>query len=114
MELKDGSRKIGIPNVKKVSELGKVRGLMFRRREKCSALLFEFKKPTTMKIHSCFVFFPFVAIWLDENNKIIEKKIVKPWKISISPSVEYYRKLLEIPFNKFYSSKVKNLVGQKI
>ena len=42
MELRDGSKKIEIPNVKKVSRLGKGFGLMFRRREKSPALLFEF------------------------------------------------------------------------
>lgn len=114
MELRNGSNKIEIPNVKKVSELGKVRGLMFRRRENCPALLFEFKKPTEMKIHSCFVFFPFLVLWLDYKNKIIEKRIVKSWKLSVSPSIKKYSKLLEIPINDFYSSQVKNLVGQKI
>lgn len=114
MELRNGSDVIEIPNVKKVSEFGKVRGLMFRRRENCPALLFEFQKPTEIKIHSCFVFFPFLALWLDYKNKIIEKRIVCPWKISVSPSIKKYNKLLEIPLNKFYSSEVKNLVGQKI
>jgi len=114
LELKNGSRKIEIPLVKKVSEIGKVRGLMFRRRENAKALLFGFRKKTNLKIHSCFMFFPFLAVWLDKDNKILDKKIIKPWKISISPSVKSYFKLLEIPLNKFYLPKVKNIVGQKV
>lgn len=114
LELKVGSKEIEIPSVKKVSEFGKVRGLMFRRRKKVRALLFDFKKKTNLKIHSCFVFFPFLAIWLDDKGNILDKKIVKPWKISISPSVKPYNKLLEIPLNNFYLSKVKNIVGQKV
>lgn len=101
MKIKIGSKKIEIPDVKKVSEWGKIRGLMFRRRKNCPALLFEFSKPTRLKIHSCFVFFPFIALWLDDKNKIIEKKIVMPWRISVSPK-EKYSKLLEIPLDKKY------------
>jgi uncharacterized membrane protein (UPF0127 family) len=112
--IKTNSKSIEIPNVNKVSEIGKVRGLMFRRKENCPALLFEFKKPVKIKIHSFFVFFPFLAVWMDNNNKILDKKIVKPWKFSISPSVKEYNRLIEIPFNKFYLSKVKSLVGQKV
>jgi uncharacterized membrane protein (UPF0127 family) len=114
MEIINGSKKIEIPSVKKVSEIGKVRGLMFRRRDNCPALLFEFNRPVKMKIHSLFVFFPFLAVWLDSSGKILDKKIVKPWKVSVSPSVKEYSKLLEIPINGFYSSKVKSLVGQKV
>ncbi len=114
MKILNGSKKIEIPNVKKLNFLQKGFGLMFRRKESCPALLFEFKKPEQFHLTSFFVFFPFVAIWLDKNNKILGKKIVKPWNISVLSSVRYYYKILEIPINKFYLSKVKNLVEQKI
>lgn len=100
-----------ILKVRKVSELGKVRGLMFRKKDKCSALLFEFKKPTNLKIHSMFVFFPFLAVWTDKNNKVISKKMVKPWQFSAGINRKY-SKLIEIPANSFYLPAVKNLVGQ--
>jgi uncharacterized membrane protein (UPF0127 family) len=88
------------------------RGLMFRRREKAEALLlFDLKKPRRWKIHSMFVFFPFVAIWLDEKGKIVGKEIVKPWTFSIRPSGEF-TKLIEIPYNQKYSGIVEFLVGK--
>jgi uncharacterized membrane protein (UPF0127 family) len=70
-------------------------GLMFRTR-KTSPLLFEFKKNVRMAIHSFFVFFPFKAIWLDENNRIIAQKIVKPFTFCVCPR-KPFRKLIEIP-----------------
>ena len=81
-------------------------GLMFSRRESAKALLFSFKKPVNLKIHSCFVFFDFIAIWLDEKNKIIEIKRIKPWKFGIRPKTKYTH-LIEIPIN----GKYKNLVN---
>ena len=87
-------------------------GLMFSRREKAKALLFEFKEPTKMSIHSWFVFYDFLAIWMDENNKIIDKKIVSPFKFSILPSRKF-NKLIEIPINKKYSKIISVLVGSR-
>ena len=102
-------KRIEIP-VNKVSGLEIFRGLMFRRRKNAKALLFEFEKPTNLKIHSFFVFFPFLAIWIDEKNKILKKKIVKPWEIYVSPSVKF-KKLIEIPINSLYRNILKVLVG---
>lgn len=112
--LEDGSKKIKIPSVKKMGFFEKGFGLMFSRREKARALLFEFGKPVDFHLTSMFVSFPFLVLWLDEKNKIIGKKIVKPWKFVVSSSVKKYNKFLEIPLNNFYRSKVKNIVGQKV
>ncbi len=95
------SKTIIIKDAKVCSYLGKVRGLMFRSQEKSPALIFQFPNKTKMKIHSYFVSFPFLAIWLDEHNKIIEKKIVKPFTFSVSPQ-KSYTQLIEIPLNKKY------------
>ena len=99
MEIKKGERIINIGKIKKVNFIGKATGLMFCRREKADSLLFEFKKPIKMKIHSYFVFFPFLAIWLNKDDKILALKKVKPFKINIGIS-KSYSKLLEIPINK--------------
>ncbi|MDO8467895.1 MAG: DUF192 domain-containing protein [Nanoarchaeota archaeon] len=77
-------------------------GLMFSRRESAKALMFEFSYDVKMPIHSWFVFYPFVVLWLDKNNKILEKKVVTPWAFSISPSKKY-KKLVEIPINSNYN-----------
>jgi uncharacterized membrane protein (UPF0127 family) len=113
LELKDGFRKIKIDSVKQLGFFEKGYGLMFQRREKARALLFNFKKPVSFHLTSLFVFFPFLVLWMDENNKILEKKIVKPWIFAISPSVKNYKKILEVPLNDFYLRKVKNIVGAK-
>ncbi len=99
MNIKRGDKKINIGKVKRVNWFGKVIGFMFSRREKADILLFEFKKPTKMKIHSYFVFFPFLAIWLDEKNKVIALKEVKPFKLSFGIK-RSFSKLVEIPINK--------------
>ena len=54
-----------------------------------------------MAIHSFFVFFPFLAIWLDDKDKIIDSKVIKPFRFSILPSKKFV-KLIEIPINKDY------------
>ena len=106
--IKDNSKKILVKNIKRLSEFQKGIGLMFHRREKCPAMLFEFNKPTNLKIHSYFVFFPFVAVWIDKNNKIIEKRIIKPFRIFIGPKKSFY-KLIEIPLNSEYKEEIKKL-----
>jgi len=94
-------RKISL-DVKKCSFIEMFRGLMFHRREKARALLlFDFKKPGRLKIHSCFVFFHFLAVWLDDKNQVIEIRKVKPWKFYVLPKKRFF-KLVEIPLNSKY------------
>ena len=80
---------------KKCNFFGLARGLMFRTKQ-TSPLLFEVKRP--MAIHSLFVFFPFFAVWLDKNNKVVEIKKVKPFTTHVFPK-KHFTKLLEIPIN---------------
>ncbi len=96
-------------NVKKCNAFMRFKGLMFSRRKNAEALLFDFKKPVKMAIHSFFVFFPFVAVWLDEQDEVIEKKVIYPFRPFILPKKEF-SKLIEIPINKKYNSVVKNLL----
>ena len=106
--INDKSKKVEIKDVKKVSLIEEGIGLMFHSRKNCPAMLFEFKNPNKMLIHSLFVFFPFAAIWLDNKNKVVDKKIVKPFRLSISSRKPFY-KLLEIPLNKKYKKEIKIL-----
>jgi len=106
--IKDKSKRVSIKNVKKLSEFQKGIGLMFHEREKCPAMLFEFTHPNRMLIHSLFVFFKFGAVWLDDKNNIIDKKIVKPFRLSVSCKKSFY-KLIEIPVNKYYKKEIKIL-----
>ena len=77
---------------------------MFSKSDDANALLFNFSNNTDAPIHSFFC--PqFLAIWLDENNKIVDYKVVSPNKFSVAPD-KPFRKLIEIPINKKYSSIV--------
>jgi uncharacterized membrane protein (UPF0127 family) len=98
MRIKVGFRgkSIGI-DVRKVSFVGKFTGLMFKAK-KTENLLFEFRKKEKWAIHSWFVFFPFLALWLDEKNKVIEHKIVRPFRSSVRPEKKFLR-LVEVPIN---------------
>jgi uncharacterized membrane protein (UPF0127 family) len=96
--------------VKKCGFLQSAAGLMFKKRETAGALLFEFSSSEKRAIHSLFVFFPFLAIWLNDKNKIIEISRVMPWRLSICPK-KPFKKLIEVPINARYSKIMKLLVG---
>ena len=100
--------KINIKNFERCETFwSKFRGLMFRRESK--PLLFIFKKPTRIGIHSFFCK-KFLAIWM-LDGQIVDVKIIKPWNPWIRPKSKF-DKLLEIPFKS--ESEVKQfLVGGK-
>src|SRR3989344_1164007 len=104
------NKKISV-DIKKVGFFGKIFGLIFRTRN-TKNLLFEFKKPTRMAIHSFFVFFEFVAVWLDGKNKIIEIRKIKPFSPSVKPSKRFF-KLVEIPLSRRNARILKILVGEE-
>ncbi len=105
VSFKYGGRKM-VLNAGRVGFFGRMVGLMFRPRESAEILLFEFRKPAKTPIHSLFVFFPFVAVWLDEKNKVIDVKRVRPFTFSVLPR-RSFSKLIEIPVSKKYSGIVK-------
>jgi len=74
-------------------------GLTFRTRE-TKNLLFDFKKYVTWQgtLTSVFVFFPFLTLWLDSRNKVIDFAVVKPFVFSISQNKPFSR-IVEIPLN---------------
>ncbi len=97
MKIKIGfkSRKIKI-EVKKLSCLNYFLGLMFKTRNSPNLL---FDLPGKWGIHSFFVFFSFLALWVDEKNNVLGWKIVKPFSFHVSPGKKF-AKLIEIPLNK--------------
>ena len=97
MILRYRKRKIRF-NARKAGFLGKVFGLMLRTR-KTKNILFVFSQKTKISIHSWFVFFSFLAVWMDENNNVIEYRVVRPFSTTIRPK-KLFKKLLEIPFNR--------------
>lgn len=85
--------------------LEKGSGLMFRKKSK--PLLFIFNKPINEAIHSFFCV-PFICIWFNKD-KIVETKMISPWKFYIKPKLEF-DKFLEIPINSPYYNKIKSLI----
>jgi len=84
---------------------------MFSRKKNAKALLFSFDKPLKMAIHSLFVFYDFFVIWLDENEKVVSIKKVKPFSFNILPSRKF-TKLIEIPIKQEYD-EVLNLIDEE-
>jgi uncharacterized membrane protein (UPF0127 family) len=93
MKIIFGKKRIEIP-VRKVSLLGGVRGLMFRGKE-TKNLMFEY----TGRIHSFFVFFKFLILWLDEKNNVVDWRVVRPFSLRVK-SKKKFEKFVEIPLNK--------------
>jgi uncharacterized membrane protein (UPF0127 family) len=98
-------RKKIVIEVKRLSSLGKYKGLMLCSKN-CKNLLFNFKKPARYAIHSFFVFFAFLAIWLDEKNNVVDKKIIYPFTSIVKPKKNFV-KLVEVPIN----DKTKNIIS---
>jgi uncharacterized membrane protein (UPF0127 family) len=106
--------KIGKKEISFIAEecnmLEKTIGLMFSRREKAEILLFSFKQKQKIAIHSFFVFYPFLAVWLDERNRISKVKIIKPFIPYASSDRKCFR-LAEIPISRKNRRIIKALVG---
>ena len=84
-------------NVRKAKGLNRIFGLMFRSK-KTGNLLFEFDKDVKISFHSLFVFFPFLILFLDGENKVIDYEIVRPFKFWVDCR-KSFKKVIEIPLN---------------
>jgi len=91
-------KKISV-DVNRCSLIGKAIGLMFSRKENANVLLFDFNYSNKTGIHSYFVFFDFLAVWVDGDDNVVQVDYVKPWVPFLCPKKEYV-KLIEIPVNK--------------
>lgn len=78
------------------SFFSKTRGLMFRGKKYKKPLLFLFSRAGIYPIHSFFCR-KFIAVWM-LNDKIVDVKLVLPWKVSVTAK-EKFDELLEIPVN---------------
>jgi uncharacterized membrane protein (UPF0127 family) len=110
IKVKIGGKDLIINNVKKLPPFGKFIGLMFQNREKSQALLFEDSKNTS--IHSFFVFFNFLILWLNDKNEVLDYKVVKPFSI-YEKSPTGFTKIIEIPINRRYHKIVTFIVGER-
>lgn len=96
---------------KEVSGIGKYTGLMFKN-SRTDNLIFDFSKYDKPAIHSFFVFFPFLALWIDKKNNLLEWSLVKPFTFYISPKFKP-EKLIELPLNKRNKKLFDYIVGRR-
>jgi len=109
-KIKINGGSIIIEGIKKSNGIKKGIGLTFASKEDANALLFEFSSDTRKSITSLFCP-PFMAIWLNVDNKIIDYKIVSPGKFLIKPK-RPFRKLIEVPLNNQYSQVVEFILDK--
>lgn len=86
-------------------------GLMFSRR-KTPIRLFSYGSYRRVPIHSWFVFYSFLIVWLDSKNRVIEWRVVKPFTSCVLPKRKA-RAFLEIPLDDKYSRELKFIVGKR-
>ncbi|MDP3881946.1 MAG: DUF192 domain-containing protein [Nanoarchaeota archaeon] len=110
IKIKFGKKTSYLP-IKRTSFFGKAFGLMFKSRN-TDSLLFDFREDTNARIHSIFVFFPFLAIWLDDKNNVKEWSVISPFRFHIS-SPESFRKIVEVPLNSKNRQIVEFFVGSR-
>jgi uncharacterized membrane protein (UPF0127 family) len=104
IRLKKNSKPFKIPEVIVAGDFLKFRGLMFRGKNTAPNLLFKFNNPSAL--HSFFVFFDFLVIWLDDKNNVLDYRIIKPFHF-YEFSKTNFSKIIEIPLN----NKNKKLVA---
>lgn len=102
-------KKIDIP-VMTTSFFGRFKGLMFKNAD-TNNLLFEFSRDVSWSIHSFFVKFNFLAVWLDSKNNVVDFKIVRPYCPRVRLSRKY-KKLIEIPLNQSNRKIISFFVGK--
>lgn len=110
IRIKKGKKSL-LVEARKVSFFGKFRGLMFRH-SNTQNLLFEFSSARKWAIHSYFVFFPFMAIWLDRKNNVVDYRRVEPFEARIV-SKRKFNKLVEVPITDGNSRIIRFLVGKR-
>lgn len=71
------------------------KGLMFRRNlPEDEGLIFVRKSKSVMSttIHMLFCFFPIGVVWVDDEFKVVDVKLAKPWRLSYAPqaAAQYY------------------------
>ena len=93
------------------NDLAKASGLMFTRKKRAFGLVFFFKRPSSMELHTWFVFYPIDVLFLDEKCKVMEmKENFKPFTFyKVKNKAQYF---IEVP--KGTIKKTKTKIGDKI
>lgn len=111
IDVKKGKSKIKI-EVKPVdSVFSRGLGLMFRAKN-TGTLLFRFDRDVNISLTGFFVFFDFLVLWLDAENKVVDWKVARPFEFKIS-TAKKFRKIIEIPVNTSNMEIIDFFVGKE-
>ena len=94
-----------IPDIEEIKEakgLQKYVGLMMKSNPE--PLLFKLKKEELVAINSAFCRVDFIAMWFDKDEKLIEVKLIKPWRLKVLPK-KPFQYLIEIPIKRMEIQK---------
>jgi uncharacterized membrane protein (UPF0127 family) len=85
--------------------------MFIRKKQFNYVLIFHFKQTSKSlnSIHMFFVFFPIMAVFLDSEKRVVDKKILKPFCPLYVPKKDC-KYLIEMPTK--YNNKIK--LGDKI
>jgi len=99
-------------DVRKTGFFGKGLGLTFRTKN-TENLLFEFSRAVNWQgnLTSIFVFFPFMTLWLNDKNKVIDFRVVRPFEFCIRQKKKFH-KIVEIPLNDKNKSIIVRFIGK--
>lgn len=92
--------------------LERTKGLMFEEKEKFDyALIFDFPVESRIgtSLHMLFVFFPIDVLFLDKNQKIVDKVTLQPFVPNYTPK-KASKYVIEMPQGK--NKKIK--LGEKV
>ncbi len=73
--------------------------------------LFSYSKNSKIMIHSWFVFYPFLIVWLDDKKRIVAWKKVFPFTSCVVPPKKF-RHFIEIPFNSSNKKILMNFISK--
>jgi hypothetical protein len=88
--------------VKVASAFGKLKGLMFEKKEKHDyALVFKMHSESRIgcSLHMLFVFFPIDTLFLSSEKKVVDKARLVPWQLNYTPK-KAARYVVELPAGK--------------
>jgi len=100
-----------IVRAKRVGFLGRFRGLMFKSRYSDN-LLFEFENGYKSDLHSFFVFFSFLVLWVDGKDRVVDCMFCRPFMTRISTEKGYNR-IVELPLNNRNKGIIDFFVGKR-
>ncbi len=88
------------------SVFSKLKGLMFAKPLKDTALIFHFKKEKIISLHMFLVFYPIDVLWLDKNRQVVQlKEHFRPFHVIIAEKPAQY--IVELPDSAITKSKTR-------